>query len=178
MPKSPLSRPATRLSALYAARFIVIGAGFSGRQRAINLRGSVVGFRRRSRHVDGWCAVSGLRWARLAPASASSGTGTSRPRRCCVKNREGKNSGSDPPGCGPLNRHTPFRSDRARGRYATPGAAQQAPCCPPGMALPLSVVRTRATAGPLFGASRVRVGCTRRLGDRVIAKPFRVEGAG
>ncbi|TMJ52581.1 MAG: hypothetical protein E6G90_09815 [Alphaproteobacteria bacterium] len=65
MAKSALSRSAHTLSALYAAGFLVIGAGFNGRQRATNLRGSVVGSGRRSRHVDGWCAVSGLRWACL-----------------------------------------------------------------------------------------------------------------
>jgi hypothetical protein len=127
-------------------------------------------------------------WPSLLPSGSSplssSGersqraTGTSRLRPVLLRTQRGRIAGPIRQECGPLNHHTPFRSDRARGRYATPGAAQQTPCCPPGMALPLLTVRTRAAAGPLFGASRMCVGSTRRLRNRVIAKPFRVEGAG
>jgi len=180
MPKSRRSCPATRTVPASAAA------------ARINLRSSVVGSRRRSCHVDGWCAAHGLRWARLffmavlsalgSPALFSSGAHSQRSGNLpsttdVVRNTEGKNSGSDPPGVGsPQSPHSLFDRIGPAGPALPPRGAMSA-MLSPGMALPCRW-SAGARISPLLPASRVRVGDTRRLGNRVIAKPFCVEGAG
>src|ERR1700737_151286 len=105
---------------------------------------------------DGVGAPISLRPSFLRSVSALSGSGE---RSQCNGNRptttdvvpdaEGKNSGSDPPECGPLNRHTTFRSDRARGRHATPAWRNERNAVPPAWRFPCQRYANGTAAGSL-----------------------------